>query len=791
MQALHHSPLCCQRAMVLTTQQKAAAAAAASRLVVHATIGDAQSATRARMAKHASLLSSSSPSSPSQASTITITSSVKQQQEQQQQQQELQKEQQHQSIRNSVSTAAATAATAARDAPIAEELSTEFSKLYRNNPHQVLPIEIIITTSSHHHSNTASDATATQRRRIRNEQLIQSAVTLCPELVLSTLPKLDHDHAGYYDSDGSSSASCCYYWRFASKLDDDDDDDEAEHHLRNDDAMVVFISVWSSSPSASSLSKEDPSSSENELTKTKFMIPLHIRPLEGGLSNLLYIVENPCTTATTTGSCATPRSVLVRIHPSCKDDVVNREYENKLLAWLSRRRCPHHHTATAATSTASANSNHKKNNNNNIGENVMMTTSGGVLPVPVFYGRFLNGRVEEFYDNVRPLTCYEMAHNAQYASDAARLLARMHCTTLQQQQQQQALDLDDDDDACPLLHETMVLQCGRDAYPGDIVPRVNAWFRRLDNVLRLLKKKPPLSSPSPSSSSPSGSSSVVMMKEETNSLVALVCWLKHEWQWVQSQLFHHDKSRSRSNTTSAAARDFCRQVVLTHMDAQSLNLLVPANNDSYAGDDQNNNGQGQNDNDKANAAAAAVDMKLIDFEYAGFNPRAADIANTFCEHCDMNNLRAKWQVEYPTLQQQEYFLRAYLDELVALPTSSSSSSSIATSKYDDSSSSILQQYYINSRSDKDKNEFVTALCHEISRYTLVSHLSWAVWGCVQHVNRYSSSSSTKDPASSCGCNDRIKDDEDDDDFDYLAYARHRIDGYRYFQERFMSNVARI
>jgi thiamine kinase-like enzyme len=76
--------------------------------------------------------------------------------------------------------------------------------------------------------------------------------------------------------------------------------------------------------------------------------------------------------------------------------------------------------------------------------------------------------------------------------------------------------------------------------------------------------------------------------------------IKSEWQWLKQQL----RSPLSSDDDDDSVVGFCAQVVFCHMDLQSLNILK-----------------------KDNAFC------IIDYEYAGMNPRAADIANTFCEYC--------------------------------------------------------------------------------------------------------------------------------------------------------------
>jgi len=134
-------------------------------------------------------------------------------------------------------------------------------------------------------------------------------------------------------------------------------------------------------------------------------------------------------------------------------------------------------------------------------------------------------------------------------------------------------------------------------------------------------------------------------------------------------------------------------------------------------------------------------VRLIDFEYAGLNSRAADLANTFCEHCDMNNLKPDYEVQYPTVQEQDAFLIAYLWEIqpdLALFLGSSSSESSSRWK-----------------------EFLDAMRSEIGKYTLLSHLGWAIWAIAQH---YVSTI----------------------EYDYVAYAKVRIDGYELFKKKYWS-----
>ena len=126
--------------------------------------------------------------------------------------------------------------------------------------------------------------------------------------------------------------------------------------------------------------------------------------------------------------------------------------------------------------------------------------------------------------------------------------------------------------------------------------------------------------------------------------------------------------------------------------------------------------------------STAEKFKLIDYEYAGFNPRAADIANTFNEYCDMNHLRANYETQYPNDNQQDQFLNAYLETCGCT----------------------------------DGELDLATMKQEIGKHTLMSHLGWAAWSIVQN---------------------QISNVE----FEYLDYAKLRMEGYEFMKKRYFSH----
>jgi thiamine kinase-like enzyme len=315
-----------------------------------------------------------------------------------------------------------------------------------------------------------------------------------------------------------------------------------------------------------------------------------VSTLNGGLSNVLFVVHSP-----------QGATCLVRIH-SLHSIIAERDDENRILAWLSKR---------------------------------------GVAPT--FYGRFENGRVEEFYQGYVPLAFHEM-HS--YHSQVASLLSQLHSSQVPES----------------VLPPTNTAQC----------------WRNIATWLKLAKQQQP---------QPNG-----------GGLVNLE-YLERESHWLQHQL--------AMNKSSNEIVTWCRQLVFAHMDSQSLNIL------------RNNSNN---------------DIKLIDYEYAGWNPRVLDLSNTFLEYCDMNNLRANWETEYPSDQQQDEFLRSYLNNVEDSPQH--------------------HTFILNS---------LDSVRNEIGKHTLISHLHWTIWSILQQ-------------------------SMSDIDFDYIQYAKQRMEGYEYMKKKYFFSI---
>lgn len=401
---------------------------------------------------------------------------------------------------------------------------------------------------------------------------------------------------------------------------------------------------------------------KNELTVT---------PLSGGLSNALFVVK----------SNHTRKSVLIRIHPSSSEahndkpkfEIVNRQVENDISAWLSSQ---------------------------DVG--------------PTYYGRFLNGRVEEFFDGYITLTWKEMG---AFASQIAPIMAHFHSLPI----------------------PTDILPFPSTTNNSTKMPRGDI-FRRVDSWMHMAQKQQQQQAQTQNNGD--------NKKKDPQIVAQLLSRLCHEWTWLEEEL-HQDLSTTESPQARVAAQFFA-QIVFTHMDMQSLNFLRPTSDNN--GNTNTNGKVPQQTNHNNNS-----DLKVIDFEYAGWNPRGIDMANTFCEHCDMNHMQADFAKEYPSEDIQNEFLEHYI-QTYSMAAAAATPSSRSPQQPPQETTSLRQQVL-----DYQKDAlFLQAARTEIGRYTLVSHLSWAIWSVVQ---TYVS----------------------DIDFDYIRYAQHRLEGYEYMKAQFFSN----
>ncbi|XP_068168633.1 choline/ethanolamine kinase [Antennarius striatus] len=125
------------------------------------------------------------------------------------------------------------------------------------------------------------------------------------------------------------------------------------------------------------------------------------------------------------------------------------------------------------------------------------------------------------------------------------------------------------------------------------------------------------------------------------------------------------------------------QVVFCHNDVQEGNILLL-------------DGQDHNSSDR---------LMLIDFEYSSYNYRGFDFGNHFCEWMydytyDQWPFYKSTPENYPTREQQLYFIRAYLAEQSSDPT-------------------------------VDQTEIEEQMIIEANRFALASHFLWGLWSIIQ------------------------------------------------------------
>jgi thiamine kinase-like enzyme len=385
---------------------------------------------------------------------------------------------------------------------------------------------------------------------------------------------------------------------------------------------------------------------------------LRITPLLGGLSNELFVVESkicadPVVAASPDleedGNHHRRPTVLLRIHPE-GEGIVDREAENRLSAWLSLQ-----------------------SRSSRTGRN-----GGTILRAPTFYGRFANGRVEEFYPNHIPLTYHDMQ---QYGPEAARLLSSLHS-----------------------MSPPPEVLAPTDSNTDDVWPLLDCWYERAGRL-------------STNSSEDNLCHAVQEGMSPAERIENLLASIRVEVSWLKATL--------SSKVRVHSAETFGLERVLTHMDAQPLNLLLDVDDCHDPGED--------GDSSHPSPPQPSHGLKLIDYEYAGFNARVVDLGNTWCEYMDMNpsttrDLSMEWECGYPTSEQQVVFLAAYLEQ-------------------SDMGDAVADE------------EFLSRLQRLVNEHSLISHLLWATWSCLQrHLSPI--------------------------EFDYVQYAENRMQTYQHFRSVF-------
>ena len=405
---------------------------------------------------------------------------------------------------------------------------------------------------------------------------------------------------------------------------------------------------------------------------------LIIERLTGGLTNHLLMVTirpknndmdiDPDANAKANadaGENTKKHTLLLRIHGHGQDEneetnVIHRNIENKISAELSKN---------------------------------------GIAPI--FHGRFANGRIEQFYQGMRTLSCKEMSQ-VKYTRAIAIQMARLHNTHMPWLMEAYREEIESDGKGLGLL-----------GLQGQIWGRIEMWVRQVQEIIR-----------KDGNSSEEDDYRRQNVRNMANEMEKEWEWVKEEWKYIFSTNYGEKEGRHK------LAMDFCKSLTFAHMDCQCLNILTKVNDRNV---DNNRNEDGNDD-------GVVADVRLIDFEFAGINPRAVDIGNTFAEFCEMTNLAPDYKIQYPSASVQNIFVMAYIRE---------NNHNLAKA--------------VEEMCDEERDLFLVTMREVIQKFSLLSHLGWAFWALAQ------SSASTID-------------------YDYVTYAKLRIDGYHFFKERQWSNL---
>jgi len=346
---------------------------------------------------------------------------------------------------------------------------------------------------------------------------------------------------------------------------------------------------------------------------------LEISQLGGGLTNVLYLVKG--TENSKNVNC------LIRVNGSEESDIlVDRSIENRVSSYLSK---------------------------------------SGIAPI--YFGRFMNGRVEEFYAGSLPLDPGRMhPGNAQlenstecksYTWRILEAMSKMHNLSIP-----------------PGVAKTDGEATIWDQTEEWIKLATESYGKHVDKVEKGMGE-------------------------------GVYSELKLKWEVLKNHLTSEPKSKAES---------FSREAVFCHMDCQSLNILTKPEveeEDPWA-------------------------IKLIDFEYSCFNPRAIDLGNTFCEMCECNDLKPDWNTQYPEGDEAKWIVEKYVD---------------------------FQNPGMRAEMGEKWEEFIEGVRVEIDKHSLLSHFGWCFWSIIQ-------------------------DDVSVIDFDYMLYAKIRWGGAMWMWDRVMADI---
>eukprot|EP00658_Telonema_sp_P-2_P006730 TRINITY_DN1253_c0_g1_i13.p1 TRINITY_DN1253_c0_g1~~TRINITY_DN1253_c0_g1_i13.p1 ORF type:complete len:475 (-),score=119.79 TRINITY_DN1253_c0_g1_i13:267-1595(-) len=143
-----------------------------------------------------------------------------------------------------------------------------------------------------------------------------------------------------------------------------------------------------------------------------------------------------------------------------------------------------------------------------------------------------------------------------------------------------------------------------------------------------------------------------------------------------------------------------------------------------------------NDLQENNLLQTQYGLRMIDFEYSAFNYQACDIANYFCEFTMDYVSETSYpfylvdKTAFPGLDDQRLFCAVYLSEYLETPIRISDSA------------------------------YIQPLLQNVERFTMVSHLTWALWSIVRAEG-----------------DEALNSMPNFNEFNFSLYGKHRLDMY--------------
>lgn len=218
-------------------------------------------------------------------------------------------------------------------------------------------------------------------------------------------------------------------------------------------------------------------------------------------------------------------------------------------------------------------------------------------------------------------------------------------------------------------------------------------------------------------------------------------------------------------------------LALTHNDLQYGNLLVDIKEKEERDGDLGNEVGGKEEIDTAADVAVAprtTTATLIDYEYCTVGDIAFDIANHFCEYAADYHRAEDGMLNWdrlPTATEQAFFCRAYIESLfekhptslLAMKLRASCGMSPTKLQKTQQASKEINGLPSPCESSNFLSTLTSMLVDRARAYMPLSHLKWGLWGIIQ--NTFS-----------------------EVEFDYMEYARKRLQQYNATKELLLGNL---